>query len=270
MNKMVIAIIQARMNSTRLHNKALLKIGDQPMLYHVVKQTKASKFVKDIIIATTKSPKDKKIINFCLKHNLKYFCGSNNDVLDRYFKCAKKFTCDPVIRISSDCPFIDPSIIDQIISKFRKNSCDYVANNFEKINKKWENSACNFPQGMVVEICNFKTLEKAWKVAKKPSEREHVFPYVQFNAKFFKVSNLVYKKDLSFIRCTVDKKEDLKFVRELWKRIPKSKKTIHINDILKIINKEPCLVEINNKTNFDEGYKKSVQKDAKYLKKRYN
>ena len=152
--------------------------------------------------------------------------------------------------------------------KFRKNSFDYVSNNFEKKNKKWENSMCGFPQGMVVEICNYKTLEKAWKKAKKPSEREHVFPYVQFNTRSFKVSNLVYKKDLSFIRCTVDKKEDLKFVRELWKRIPKTKKIIHIKDILKIVKNEPLLVKINNKINFDDGYKKSIQKDIKYLKKR--
>lgn len=264
---MTTAIIQARMNSTRLANKALLKIGEQPMLYHVVKQTKASKLVKDVIIATTKSPKDKKIVKFCEKHNLRYFCGSNNDVLDRYYKCAKKFSCDPIIRISSDCPFIDPKVIDQVISKFQKNSYDYVSNNLEKKNGKWKNSTCNFPQGMVVEICNYNTLEKAWNRAKKPSEREHVFPYVQFNARQFRISNILYKKDLSFIRCTVDKKEDLKFVREMWKRIPKSKKIIQINDILKIIKKEPNLVEINNKTDFDEGYKKSIQKDVKYLKK---
>ena len=265
---MVVAIIQARMNSTRLPNKALLKIGKQYMLEHVVKQTKASKYVKDVIIATTDSVKDKKIVSFCIKNNLKYFCGSNNDVLDRYYKCSKNFSLDTIIRISSDCPFIDPIIIDQIISKFSKNSFDYVSNNIEEENGKWKNSICGFPQGMVVEICNFNTLEKAWKKAKKPSEREHVFPYVQFNPKLFKISNIVYKKNISSIRCTVDKKEDLKFVRELWKEIPKTKKIIHIEDILKIIKKKPFLAEINNKINFDEGYKRSIKKDKKEFKKK--
>ena len=261
-------IIQARMGSTRLPNKILLKIGDKSVLHHVVNQTKSSKFVNDVIIATTTSSKDKKIVNFCTKHNLKFFCGSNHDVLDRYYKCAKKFSCDPVVRISSDCPFIDPHVIDKIILKFLKNSYDYVANNLEKINNKWQNSLCKFPQGMVIEICKFSSLEKAWKQAKKPSEREHVFPYIQFHPKIFKISNINNKKDLSFIRCTVDRKQDLKFVREIWKRLPKSKKTIYINDILRIIDKEPNLVEINNKIAFDEGYKKSIRNDVNLSKKK--
>jgi spore coat polysaccharide biosynthesis protein SpsF len=254
------------MGSTRLSGKIMKKIGDQPMLYHVIKQTMESKYVDDVIIATTCSKKDKKIVDFCIQNNLKYFQGSNNDVLDRYYKCAKKFSCDPVVRISSDCPFIDPLIIDKIISKFLKNSYDYVANNIEKFSGKWQNDTCKFPQGMVVEVCKFKTLEKAWKKAKKPSEREHVFPYVQFNPKIFKVSNVKNNTDLSYIRCTVDRKQDLKFVREIWKRKNQSKKIIHNKDILKIIQNEPNLVKINNKFSFDEGYKKSLKKDISLKK----
>ena len=261
MIKKFTAIIQARMESTRLPNKALLNIGDKPMLLHVVEQTLSSKFIKDVIIATTTSEKDKKIENFCQKHNLKYFRGSSNDLLDRYYKCAKKFSCNPIIRISSDCPFLDPIIIDKVITKFLKNSFDYVANNLEKRNKTWVNSTCNFPQGMVVEISNFDVLEKSWINAKKPSEREHVFPYVQFHPDFFQVSNIKYKKDLSFIRCTVDRKEDLQFVREIWKRKPKTKKILHIDDINKIVEKELELVKINNHIEFDEGYKKSLKHD---------
>ena len=255
------AIIQARMSSTRLPNKALLNIGDKPMLLHVVNQTMSSKFIDDVIIVTTTLQQDKKIEKFCEKNNLKCFRGSNNDLLDRYYKCAKKFSCNPIIRISSDCPFIDPRVIDQVISKFLKNSFDYVANNLEKSKNNWKNSICNFPQGMVIEISTFDALEKAWLKAKKPSEREHVFPYIQFHPKLFKVSNVIHKKDLSFIRCTVDRKEDLKFVREIWKRKPKTKKILDIDDIHKIIQKEPLLVEINNKIEFDEGYKKSLKRD---------
>lgn len=251
------------MNSTRLPNKAMLKIGNEPMISHVIKQTMASKFIKNVIIATTKKPDDIQIVNYCIKNNIRCYRGSSNDVLDRYYKCSKKFSCDPVIRISSDCPFIDPKIIDKIILKFATNTYDYVSNNVEKCNKQWKNSTCNFPQGMVVEISKFKVLEKAWFEAKKHSEREHVFPYVQFNPEIFNISNIKNKNDLSYIRCTVDKKQDLKFVQEIWKRKPKLKKILHINDILNIIKNENDLVKINNDISFDEGFQKSLKNDIR-------
>ena len=232
------------MGSSRFPGKIMEKIGNQMMLSHVIKQTLASKFVDDVIIATTSSKKDKQIVDFCKKNNLRYFCGSSHDVLDRYYQCAKFFSCDPIVRISSDCPFIDPIIIDKVISKFLKNSYDYVSNNFENIGGKYQNSLCNFPQGMVVEISTFKTLEKAWKMAKKPSEREHVFPYVQFNPSSFKTTNIKNRKNLSLIRCTVDKTEDIKFVNKIWANFSKSKKIIHVKDIVSIVTKQPNLLKI--------------------------
>jgi len=265
-SKKMIAIIQARLGSKRLPSKVLLKIENAPMLYYVVRQVKASELIDDVIIATTNLPEDDKIIRFCSKLGLQYFRGSSEDVLDRYYKCAKKFKCDPVIRISADCPLIDPKVIDKTIKKFLKNLYDYVGTNLEKKNGKWINSTCNFPQGMAVEVASFKTLEKAWKKAKKPSEREHVFPYVQFNPHLFKVSNIKNGRDLSFVRCTVDRPEDLEFVRELYKRISKRKKIVCISDILKIVKNEPRLLKINNKIPFDEGYKKSLKNDFRAQK----
>ena len=264
MKPKIFPIIQARMNSTRFPGKAMKKIDKTSMLFHVIQQTKASKYVEDVIIATTNSKNDKKIVDFCKNHNIKYFCGSETNVLDRYYKCALKFSCDPVVRISSDCPFIDPQVIDKVISKFLKNSFDYVSNNFKKTNNNNENSLCNFPQGMVVEISNFKTLKKAWKEAKKPSELEHVFPYVQFNPKHFKTANVINKNNLSHIRCTVDVPDDLQFIKKIWNRFPNSKTIIRINDIVSIINREPNLIKINNQIPFDQGYKQSIQKDIKF------
>ena len=126
---------------------------------------------------------------------------------------------------------------------------------------------CNFPQGMTVEVSSFKSLEKAWKKAKKPSEKEHVFPYIQFNPKLFKVSNFKMKKNLSHIRCTVDRKEDLEFVKIIYEKL-KEKEIIRIKDILKIIEKNPSLISINNKIPFDEGYQKSLLIDKKYEMKK--
>jgi len=256
------AIIQARMSSSRLPKKVLKKIKKKPMLYYVIKQVLASSTIDEVIIATTKEKIDDVIADYCKQNKIKVFRGSKLDLLDRYYKCAKKYHCDPIIRITSDCPLIDPKVIDKVCKKFGKNLFDYVANNFEKIHNKWSNSTCNYPQGMTVEISSFKALEKAWYEAKKPSEREHVFPYIQFNPKLFSVSNIKMRKDLSYIRCTVDKLNDLKFVKIIYEK-SRNVKIITIKDILKIIEKEPKLVLINNNIPFDEGYKKSLLIDKK-------
>jgi len=265
--KKATAIIQARMASTRLPNKVMLKIEGEEVLKFVIRQVKASKFVNKIIIATTKASNDDKIFKFCKKNKIDCFRGSEKDVLDRYYQCAKKFSCDIIVRISADSPFIDPEIIDKTIEKYVKNSYDYVSTNIEKKGKTWRNSSCNFPQGNSVEICSFKILEKIWKKAKKPSEREHVFPYIQFNSNRYKIKNLKNNKDFSYIRCTIDRLEDLKFIREIHNRLPKRKRIIHMNDIVKIVIKNPELVKINGDIPFDEGYKKSLKEDEKILKK---
>lgn len=255
------------MGSTRLPKKVLRKIGKKSMLHYVIKQTLASKIIDEVIVATTKEKVDQPIIDFCKQNKIKVFRGSKTDLLDRYFQCAKKFRCDPIIRITSDCPLIDPCVIDKIITKFKKKSFDYVANNIEKIHGKWSNSMCNYPQGMTVEISSFRALKKAWNEAEKPSEREHVFPYIQFNPNLFRISNVKMKKNLSHIRCTVDKAKDLKFVKIVYEKLGEDK-IIRIRDITKILKKNPKLVTINNNIGFDEGYKKSLLLDKKYgLKK---
>jgi len=251
------------MGSSRLPGKVLMKIFDQPMIHHVIKQILSSKSIDKVIIATTSKKEDKEVVNFCKKNNINYFCGSSIDLLDRYYNCAKKFECDPIIRITADCPFIDPKVIDSVVEKFVKNSFDYVANNIEKVGDNWQNSMCKFPQGMTVEISTFVALEKAWREAKKPSEREHVFPYIQFNPKLFNISNVINDIDLSYIRCTVDRNEDLIFMRKLYEQFPKNNKTITINEIKKAIKNNPDLVAINNKIPFDEGYQLSIIDDKK-------
>lgn len=253
----VTAIIQARMCSSRLPEKIIKKINGGTVLDYVIKQTCASKYVENIIIATTKSYFDNKIVNYCKKNKIDVFRGKTNDVLDRYYQCAKKYDCDPVLRVSSDCPLIDPEIIDKVIEKFFQGKFDYVSNNFEGS----KNSLCNFPQGMVVEISSRQALEKAWKNAKKPSEREHVFPYIQFHPKLFKNKAIKNYENLSFIRCTIDHPEDLKFVKEIVKRLPKNIEIIKINHIKKIVNSNPEIVKINNWIDFEEGYKKSLDLD---------
>ena len=255
----ITVIIQARMGSSRLPKKILKKINGEPILYHVIKQTKKAKLVDDIIIATTNLEEDNEILDYCKSKKIKCYRGSSTDLLDRYYKCAKKFNVNIIVRITSDCPLIDPDVIDKIIKKFLENKFDYVSNNIDKKNKKWINSTCNFPQGMTVEVSNFKNIEKAWKKAKKPSEREHVFPYIQFNSEFSKFS-IKSKEKLDFIRCTIDRKEDLNFIKKIMKGYSKNK-IMHIKDIKKNIKKNPELLNINKKIPFDEGYLKSIDED---------
>lgn len=254
---MITAIIQARMGSTRLPGKVMMLIRNKPVLHYVVKQTLAAKLIDNVIIATTRSPDDNAIVNFCKKNNLKYFRGSEIDVLSRYYHCAKKFNCKIIVRITSDCPLIDPTIIDSAIKKFVKKSYDYLSNDMEKTYNKWKDSACGFPQGMYVGIVNYKTLKKIYNHAKHSYEREHVFPYVQYNPKSFKISNIKNKINLSYIRCTIDRKEDIKFIRKIYDKISNTKKPIYVKNIVKIIKKEPSLLTINNKINYDEGWKNS-------------
>ena len=255
---MITAIIQARMGSNRLPGKVMKNIEGKPMLYYVIRQTLASKLVDKVVIATSVSSKDKIIVNYCKKNKIDYYRGSINDVLDRFYKCTKKFQCDPVIRISADSPLIDPTIIDRVLHKFLNNSYDYVSNNIEKSNHNWIDSSCNFPVGTVVEVSTFNALESAWKKAKNQFEREHVFPYIQSHPEIFKISNVKSRKELSHIRITVDKNNDLKFVREIYKRIPRGKNAFKIYDLEKILSKEPHLLKINKNIKFDDGYGKSL------------
>ena len=131
MKKKIYAIIQARMSSSRLPGKVLKKIKQKPMLHYVIKQVKASKMVDEIIIVTTTEKEDKPIVDFCLKNKIKCFRGSKLDLLDRYYNCAKKYNCDPIVRVTSDCPIVDPEVIDLTISEFLKKKYDYISNNLE-------------------------------------------------------------------------------------------------------------------------------------------
>ncbi|CAI9832573.1 conserved hypothetical protein [Nitrosopumilaceae archaeon] len=256
------AIIQARMTSTRLPGKVLADIGGHPMLYHVERQVLASQMIDGVIVATTGEAADDPIADHCSGRGVPCFRGSRDDVLDRYYQCAKKFKCDPVVRITSDCPMVDPGVIDAAISKFDGGTYDYVGNNIEMEGGAWRNSTCNYPQGMTVEVSTFRALEEAWERAKKPSEREHVFPYVQFNPGMFRIGNMTLEKDLSQIRCTVDHPADLEFARAVLARWGRDA-AITMPDIVEITSSDPSLVGINGGTDFEEGYKRSLEEDRR-------
>ena len=125
---MIGCIVQARMSSTRLPNKVLMKIdNNNTILDFVINQLKSSKYLDEIIIATTNLPIDDKIINFAKKKQIKYFRGSEKDVLSRYYDCANFFSLDSIVRVTSDCPLIDPNILDNLIEKYVDSNCDFIS-----------------------------------------------------------------------------------------------------------------------------------------------
>lgn len=249
---MIGCIIQARMGSTRLPGKIMMQVDDNnPVISHVIKQLEKSKLCERIVIATTLLLEDNKVMDFAEKNKIPYFRGSADDCLDRYYQCAKSFSFSTIVRITCDNPLIDPTLLDNAVSVFKNGDYDYVTNCKPR----------SFPQGTEVEVFSFNALEKAWMEAKKPSEREHVTPYFYNNPDKFKIFNITNTENISNLRWTVDRKEDLELVRRIISKIKKS--PILMRDILELLKSEPDLVKINSNYVMDEGYLKSLEYDKK-------
>lgn len=254
-NNMIGCVIQARMSSTRLPGKVMMEIKDhKPVLYFVIKQLQHCKLMNKIVVATTILPEDNKIIDFCNKYKIESFRGNQNDVLDRYYKCAKQFALSTIVRITSDCPLIDPYIVDKGIKIFNSNLYDCVSTNYFR----------TFPDGIGVEVFSFKILETMWKNAALPSEREHVTPYLYNHSDKFHIYSLEHSTNISHLRFTIDRINDLKLIQKIVQKI--KKEPILLNNILEVIKKEPTLLEINKDYIPNEGYLKSLKDDEKFLK----
>ena len=252
---MIGCIIQARINSTRFPKKILKNLDEEnSVLEFVINQLKHSKKIDKIVIATTTLIEDSTIEELAKTNNCDFFRGSEKDVLNRYFQCAEHFKFKTIVRITSDCPLIDPEIVDKVIDKFEKSDFDYVSNTFEK----------TFPKGLDVEIFSFDILKIMWKNAKLPSEREHVTKYI-LNKNEFKIGNFECDENLSRLRWTIDHEIDLKLLREIVRRV--QNRPIFMNDVLKVLSLEPELTKINSHIDPDEGLKKSKVEDEEYIKK---
>ena len=245
------------MGSSRFPGKVMKKINNKnPMLRYVVNQVKKSKKINKLIIATTVLNEDNEIEKYLNSKKILCFRGNSYDVLDRYYNCAKKFNIDIVVRITGDCPLIEPEIIDKVISKYLSGKFDYVSNNNPR----------TFPYGMDLEIFSFKTLENAFLNAKLPSEREHVTPFIYNHPKKFKIGKIKNLKDYSNIRLTVDRELDFVLIEKIIIKIKKN--PILLKDIIDLYNKEPEIFKINQDYVTDEGYLKSLKEDIEFRKKK--
>lgn len=244
-------IIQARVNSERLPNKILKEIVGKPMILHIVNRLKKIKNVDQIILATTNNKEDDVVVDVAKKNNLLIFRGDEKDVLNRFYNCATYFEADPIIRITADCPLIDPSLVDEILNFYLNNDYDYVSNTIYP----------TYPDGLDAEIFSFSSLKNAAENATLSSEREHVTPYIKKNPKLFKLFNFENKIDLSDIRLTVDEEEDLKLIRQIYSTL-NSKSDFTLNDVLNLFQKNPKLLKINSKFKRNEGYLESLRQDV--------
>ncbi len=243
-------IIQARLDSSRLPRKVLTKIDHEiTVLEFLLNQLTFSKLLNEVIIVTTDEKRDNEIESFANRHKITCFRGSKNNVLDRFFQCARKYNLENIVRITADNPLVDPEIIDSAIRLFEKNTFDYLTNSRNR----------TFPYGTEVEIFTFSALKKAWKNSKKPSEQEHVTPYFYNNPDLFSIYNFIHLENLSHYRYTIDRYNDLKLVKILISKI--KNRPIHMNQIISILKTSPKLYEINKSNLPNEGYLNSLTLD---------
>lgn len=239
------AIIQARCGSTRFPNKIFAEIDGKPLIWHVVNRLTYAKTIDKIVIATTTNSKDNQIEDWCKKNNVACYRGSENDVLNRYYSASVAFPSDVVVRITADDPFKEPLVIDTVVNKLVNEGYDHVTNNFPP----------SFPEGLDCEAFTFETLKISEESTHDKFEREHVTQYVYHNPDKFKIGNVTFGQNLSFLRWTIDKEQDYEMVKAIYSyRNSCNNGILLMDEILEILKEHPELVQINS----------SVEKSAMY------
>ncbi len=239
----------------RLPGKVLLPLGDTTVLGHTTRQVKKAKKIGRVIVATSTEKDDDAIELFCKDNSIEVFRGSLDDVLDRYWQCAKSVGAEDVCRITADCPVIDPAVIDQVASEYEKGKeekkCDYVSTG---------RTTTTFPDGMDTEIFSFKALEAAWREATLPSEREHVTPFIWNHPERFRVVEVRGGRDLSAVRLTLDEQNDYQVLTDIVAHVS----DLSMEKIVRYLEEHPEVVAINHSIVRDEGYQKSLHEDTAY------
>ena len=246
----VTAIIQARINSTRLPGKVMMEVMGRPLLRYQIERLRFSKMIDKIIIATTTNKEDDPIVELCQNENIIFYRGSEDDVLDRYYQAAKKYNVNHIMRLTADCPLIDPRV------------CDFVAEKYISMYPDYVHTGQSFCEGIGCEVFNFYLLEKMWKNARLKSEREHVTLYAKNHWDELNCITLENEIDDSKYRITVDEKRDFLVVKALLENLySKDKKPFSVNDIKGYFKVHPEIYELNAGIIRDEGLLKSLKAD---------
>lgn len=252
---MIAAIIQARMGSTRLPGKSLADVCGKPMLERVVERVRTSSLIDDVVIATTTEKRDDVLVEFAERLRLKSFRGSEDDVLDRFYQTARHYAIRTIVRVTPDCPLLDPRVMDRVIELYCSGDYDYVSNTQRR----------RFPDGLDVEVFSFDALALVWKEAERPSDREHVTSYIRNNAARFRIASTEAPVDLSGFKWSVDGAEDLAFVRVVYERLGQDNALFYLEDVLKLLREVPELSRTNHDSVVNEGYYRSLVNDPAVL-----
>lgn len=233
----VVAIIQARMGSTRLPGKIMKEVLGKTLLEYQIERIKRSKLIDEIVVATTTKESDDKIVLLCKQLSIAYYRGSEEDVLARYYHAATKHKADTVIRLTSDCPLIDPNEIDKVIRKFieSKGKYDYVSNTLVR----------TYPRGFDTEVLSYEALKLAYKEANEQAYREHVTAYIYNNLKTFKLDGVENIYNNSQYRLTVDTEEDFLLVKKIIESLYFVNKEFNLEDIVSLLKDNPTWNKIN-------------------------
>lgn len=248
---MILATIQARMGSTRLPGKVLADIGGRPMLDRVIVRARRARLIDRVAVATSDAVGDDPIAAFCAAAAVDCVRGSAEDVLDRYHAAARQFDADIVVRVTADCPLLDPAVVDTVIERFLGGDYDYVSNAIEP----------TYPDGLDTEVFRRSALDRAWREAQLPSEREHVTPYLWKHPDRFRLGSVTHDPDLSGLRWTVDQPEDLEFVRRIYAHLG-ADPCFGMDAVLELLRRHPELSGTTAREARNEGYARSLRDDA--------
>lgn len=240
----IVTIIQARLGSSRLPQKITLPLADKPLLLRMTERVLRTELKGNLVIATTSEPEDDAVEKICNKYNLNVYRGHTTDLLDRHFKAALEYDADAVVKIPSDCPLIDPEVIDKVLQYYLDNSdCfDYVSNLHP----------ATYPDGNDVEIMSMTALKIAWENSTKDFEREHTTPYFWENPDKFRIGNVEWETGFDYSmshRFTIDYMEDYLFIKTVFDKLYKRNPEFSLNDILELLEAEPEIKKINEKFN---------------------
>lgn len=233
-----VAFIQARMSSTRLPGKVLKLASGRSMLDRMVERVKKAHTIDQVVVATTTDPADNAIVRTCEKLGAAVYRGSLHDVLDRFYQAALYYQADVIVRLTGDCPLIDPMLIDEVVTALIQDNADFACNRLPPPFSR------TYPIGLDVEACTFAALEKSWREAEAQHEREHVLPYLYAVPGRFKVRQLNYQKDFGHLRWTLDTPEDLVLLRRIYRHFNGGNDFSWL-DVLQLQQQKPALFEIN-------------------------